>query len=153
MNLLNQLRALLSEDQVSVNPTVLEQHSRDESYHTPHLPDVVVFPENREDVSRILKFANTHQIPVIPFGLGSSLEGHVIPYHGGITIDFQRMNRIIEVRPKDLLVRVQPGVTRTQLNKELKKYGLFFSVDPGADATLGGWRRPMRAEPRRFVMA
>ena len=105
---------------------------------TPHLPDVVVFPESREDVSRILQFANSREIPVIPFGLGSSLEGHVIPYRGGISIDFQRMNRILEVRPEDMLVRVQPGVTRTQLNKELKKYGLFFSVDPGADATLGG---------------
>lgn len=138
MNLLQELRTILSDDQVSVNQTVLEQHSRDESYHAPHLPDVVVFPNDKEDVSRILKFANTHRIPVVPFGLGSSLEGHVIPYHGGISIDFQRMNRIVEVRPKDLLVRVQPGVTRTQLNKELKKYGLFFSVDPGADATLGG---------------
>jgi D-lactate dehydrogenase (cytochrome) len=133
-----ELRKILPEEQVTINPTVLEQHSKDESYHMPHLPDVVVFPKNAEEVSRIMKFASEKQIPVTPFGVGSSLEGHVIPYHGGISLDFQLMNQILEVRPRDFLVRVQPGVTRTQLNKELKKYGLFFPVDPGADATLGG---------------
>ncbi|MDR6999254.1 FAD-linked oxidase C-terminal domain-containing protein [Neobacillus niacini] len=138
MALLDELRKILPEEQVTVNPTVLEQHSRDESYHTPHLPDVVVFPKNKEEVSKVLKFANDHEIPVTPFGFGSSLEGHVIPYHGGISLDFQLMNRVLEVRPNDFLVQVQPGVTRTQLNKELKKYGLFFPVDPGADATVGG---------------
>ncbi|OIK06616.1 2-hydroxy-acid oxidase [Bacillus sp. MUM 116] len=138
MELLNELRNILPEDQVTVNPTVLEQHSKDESYHTPHLPDVVVFPNSKEEVSAVLKFANEHEIPVTPFGFGSSLEGHVIPYQGGISLDFQLMNRVLEVRPNDFLVRVQPGVTRTQLNKELKKYGLFFPVDPGADATIGG---------------
>jgi D-lactate dehydrogenase (cytochrome) len=136
--LLEELRAILSEGQVTVNETMLEQHSKDESYHTPHLPDVVVFPENTEEVSRVVDFANKHKIPVTPFGLGSCLEGHVIPYQGGISLDLQRMNQILEIRPDDFLVRVQPGVTRSQLNKELKKYGLFFSVDPGADATLGG---------------
>ncbi|GIM48070.1 2-hydroxy-acid oxidase [Collibacillus ludicampi] len=138
MDLVRELRGILSEEQVTNNPTVLEQHGKDESYHTPSLPDVVVFPKDRYDVINILKFANNYKIPVTPFGLGSSLEGHVIPYQGGISIDFQLMNKILEVRPNDLLVRVQPGVTRSQLNKELKKYGLFFSVDPGADATLGG---------------
>ncbi|MGG1400307.1 FAD-linked oxidase C-terminal domain-containing protein [Bacillus salipaludis] len=138
MVLLDELRRILPEEQVTVNPTVLEQHSKDESYHTPHLPDVVVFPKNKEEVSAVLKFANNHEIPVTPFGFGSSLEGHVIPYQGGISLDFQLMNRVLEVRPNDFLVRVQPGVTRTQLNKELKKYGLFFPVDPGADATVGG---------------
>lgn len=136
--LLEELNKILPGDQVSINPTVLEQHSKDESYHTPHLPDVVVFPKNEEDVSRIMKFASEREIPVTPFGVGSSLEGHVIPYHGGISLDFQLMNQILEVRPEDFLVRIQPGVTRTQLNKELKKYGLFFPVDPGADATIGG---------------
>jgi len=136
--LLDRLKELLPENQVSINPTVLEQHSKDESYHRPNLPDVVVFPKNTDEVSRIMRFASERQIPVTPFGVGSSLEGHVIPYHGGISIDFQLMNQILEVRPQDFLVRAQPGVTRTQLNKELKKYGLFFPVDPGADATLGG---------------
>jgi D-lactate dehydrogenase (cytochrome) len=138
MNLVEELRRIVGDDQVTVNQTALEQHSRDESYHPPHLPDVVVFPESAGEISEILKFAQTHRIPVVPFGMGSSLEGHVIPYHGGISLDLQRMNRILEIRPEDQLVRVQPGVTRSQLNRELKKYGLFFSVDPGADATLGG---------------
>lgn len=138
MNLTEALRQLVGHEQVSVNPTMLEQHSRDESYHRPHTPDVVVFPRNAAEVSEVVKFANSHRIPVVPFGMGTSLEGHVIPYQGGITLDFQRMNQIVEIRPEDQLVRVQPGMTRSQLNKELKKYGLFFSVDPGADATLGG---------------
>jgi D-lactate dehydrogenase (cytochrome) len=138
MNLVEELRKILTDEQISVNPTVLELHSKDESYHTPHLPDAVVFPKSAQDVSNIVKLAQAHQIPVIPFGMGTSLEGHVIPYRGGITVDFQLMNQIVEIRPEDQLVRVQPGVTRSQLNKELKKYGLFFTVDPGADATLGG---------------
>ena len=136
--LLNELKKIIPESQVTVNQTVLEQHSKDESYHTPHLPEVVIFPKNSEDVRNIMKFAFKNQIPVTPFGVGSSLEGHVIPYQGGISLDFQLMNQVVEVRPNDFLVRVQPGVTRSQLNKELKKYGLFFPVDPGADATIGG---------------
>ncbi|WP_232698834.1 FAD-binding oxidoreductase [Brevibacillus daliensis] len=138
MSLYDNLCRILTKDQVSISESVLELHSKDESYHTPITPDVVVFPESTSDVSKILQFANEHVIPVVPFGLGTSLEGHAIPVYGGISVDFQRMNQILEVRPDDLLVRVQPGATRTQLNKELKKYGLFFSVDPGADATLGG---------------
>ncbi len=134
----NELKELLDEERVSQNPTVLEQHSKDESYHTPSLPDVVVFPKTKEEVAAIMKLANQYEIPVVPFGIGSSLEGHVFPYEGGITIDFTLMNEILEIRENDLLVKVQPGVTRTQLNKALKQYGLFFPVDPGADATLGG---------------
>ncbi|WP_349728500.1 FAD-binding oxidoreductase [Peribacillus frigoritolerans] len=138
VNLINALKEVLSESQVTVNQTVRELHGRDESYHAVSLPDIVVFPETTQQVSDVLKLANMHKIPMVPFGLGSSLEGHVIPYNHGITIDFSLMNKIIEVRENDFLVKVQPGVTRSQLNKELKKYGLFFSVDPGADATLGG---------------
>lgn len=138
MDLLSELKKILPADQVSMNATVLEQHSKDESYHTPHLPDAVIFPKTAEEVSRVLAFADKHSIPVIPFGVGSSLEGHIIPYQGGISLDMQLMNRILDISPDDFLVRVQPGVTRLQLNKELKRYGLFFSVDPGADATLGG---------------
>lgn len=135
---LTALTAFLSGEQVTVNETVRELHGRDESYHGQQLPDVVVFPETAEQVSRIMKVSKQFQVPVIPFGLGSSLEGHVIPVTGGITIDFSLMDKVLAVYEKDFLVKVQPGVTRTQLNKELKKYGLFFSVDPGADATLGG---------------
>ncbi|MED4907350.1 FAD-linked oxidase C-terminal domain-containing protein [Brevibacillus centrosporus] len=138
MDYIHQLKEWLGSERVTTNPTVLEHHSHDESYHTPHLPDVVVFPQSAQEVSEIMKLANEQHIAVTPFGLGSSLEGHAIPYQGGISLDFSMMNQILEVRPQDFLVRVQPGVTRTQLNKELKKHGLFFSVDPGADATVGG---------------
>ncbi len=131
-------RALLRFDQFSTNETILNHHSRDESYHTPHQPDVVVFPESTEDVRRIVKYASEYKIPIVPFGIGSSLEGHVIPVHGGISIDMSRMNSIIEVRPDDFLIKVQPGVTKNQLNETLAKYGLFFTVDPGANATIGG---------------
>ena len=137
-NIEMELKIFLQNDQVSVNLTVRELHSKDESYHDSSLPDIVVYPKNTHEVSEIMKLANNLQIPVVPFGRGSSLEGHIIPYDNGITIDFSLMNKILEVRENDLLVKVQPGVTRSQLNKELKKYGLFFSVDPGADATLGG---------------
>lgn len=136
--LLKALKNILSPEQVSINQTILQQHSTDESYHTPSLPDIVVFPMTTEEVSKIMKVAYQYKVPVVPFGRGSSLEGHVIPYNKGITIDFSLMNKVLEIKEEDFLVRVQPGVTRTQLNKELKKYGLFFSVDPGADATLGG---------------
>lgn len=138
MSYIEELVGLLGSERVTTNPTVLEHHSHDESYHTPRLPDVVVFPQNANEVSQIMKLANEKRIAVTPFGLGTSLEGHVIPYNGGISMDFSLMNQVLEVRPQDFLVRVQPGVTRTQLNKELKKHGLFFSVDPGADATVGG---------------
>lgn len=136
--LLVDLKELLGKERVSQNDTVLEQHSHDESYHEPVLPDVVVFPKTTEEVSQIMKLATKYQTPVVPFGMGSSLEGHVIPSKGGISIDFTLMNEILEIREKDLLVKVQPGVTRKQLNRALKPYGLFFPVDPGADATLGG---------------
>ncbi|MDF2683365.1 MAG: 2-hydroxy-acid oxidase, partial [Brevibacillus sp.] len=136
--LLEDLKKITADDRATTNETMLHQHSKDESHHAPVLPDVVVFPITKEEVSEILKYANERSIPVVPFGVGSSLEGHCIPLQGGISIDFQQMNQIIEVRPEDFLVRVQPGVTRTQLNAALKKHGLFFPVDPGADATIGG---------------
>lgn len=136
--ILQDLHEHLKEEQVTVNETVRELHGRDESYHEMRLPDIVVFPETAQQVSEVMKVSKQFQIPVVPFGLGSSLEGHVIPQSGGITIDFSLMNKVLEIFEEDFLVKVQPGVTRTQLNKELKKYGLFFSVDPGADATLGG---------------
>ncbi|MCJ1907525.1 FAD-binding oxidoreductase [Planococcus ruber] len=132
------LQTKLSTDQITLNETVRELHGRDESYHAQKLPDIVVFPATTEDVVNIMEISKSLHVPIIPFGLGSSLEGHVIPDNGGITIDFSQMNQVLEVMEHDFLVKVQPGVTRTQLNKELKKYGLFFPVDPGADATLGG---------------
>jgi D-lactate dehydrogenase (cytochrome) len=137
-DLLLEMKKRTSEKRATQNETILRQHSSDESYHSPVLPDVVVYPSSTEEVSSIMSFANEHGIPVVPFGAGSSLEGHCIPVKGGISLNFQEMSQILEIRPDDFLVKVQPGVTRTQLNLALKKHGLFFPVDPGADATIGG---------------
>ncbi|WP_054708605.1 FAD-linked oxidase C-terminal domain-containing protein [Bacillus sp. JCM 19041] len=136
--LIDALREALSSQQVTSNETVREQHSKDESYHQAVIPEVVVYPYHAQDVRNLMKVAKQFNRPVYPFGLGSSLEGLVIPRENGISVDFSEMNNIIEIKEKDFLVKVQPGVTRTKLNKELKKYGLFFPVDPGADATIGG---------------
>src|SRR5690625_4418706 len=138
MSVIEKLKNLLPSERVTTNENVLEQHSSDESYHTPQMPDVVVYPESAQEVSEIMKLASKHKIPVVPYGLGTSLEGNMIPYNNGIMLDFSLMNKVLEIKADDFLVKVQPGLTRTQLEKELKKYGLFFSVDPGADATLGG---------------
>ncbi|MBX5435762.1 MAG: FAD-binding protein [Alicyclobacillaceae bacterium] len=138
MSLADDLAQLLTPDQVSQNPSVLDHHSRDESYHQPRRPDVVVFPQSTEDVARVLRYAQQHRVPVVPFGTGTALEGHVVPVRGGISLDMARMNRVQEIRPADFLVCAEPGVTRRQLNRELRPHGLFFPVDPGADASLGG---------------
>ena len=123
---------------VSTNETVLAQHGRDESAIPPVNPSAVVMPQSTEEVSKVLTYCNQQKIPVVAFGAGSSLEGHVLPLFGGISLDLTQMNKIIDVRADDLLVRVQPGVHRVALNEKLANFGLFFSVDPGADATLGG---------------
>ena len=122
---------------VSTNETVLDQHGRDESAIPPVRPSVVVMPQSTEEVSKVLAYCNSEKIPVVAFGAGTSLEGHVLPLFGGISLDLTQMNKIIEIRADDLLVRVQPGVHRVALNEKLSSSGLFFSVDPGADATLG----------------
>ncbi|SPT77622.1 glycolate oxidase subunit GlcD [Niallia circulans] len=132
------LQAHLGTQKVTINETALALHSKDESYHTPSKPEVVAYPTCTEDVQAIIQIAKSFSAPIYSFGLGTSLEGHAIPYEGGVSIDFSEMNNIIAVKEKDFLVTVQPGVTRSQLNQELKKYGLFFPVDPGANATLGG---------------
>lgn len=129
---------LIGKSKVSINETLLQHHSNDESDYEAVKPDVVVFPETKDDVVQIVEYASKHHIPVVPFGAGSGLEGQAIPIHKGVSMNFERMNTIVEVRPEDLVAIVQPGVTRVQLNEELKKYGLFFSVDPGADASIGG---------------
>lgn len=132
------LAAVLRADQISSSQAVLEQHSRGESYDRAVLPDVVVFPETAEDVERVMQVAAELRIPVTPVAVNSSLEGHTVPLRGGISLDVSRMNSILEFRPEDLLVVVQPGVTYPQLNDFVRRSGLFFPVDPGAHASLGG---------------
>ncbi len=118
---------------------VREQHGRDESAYTRVPPPAaVVFAESTQDVTDAVRLASQYAVPVIPFGVGSSLEGHLLAVQGGLSLDVSRMNRILAVHAEDLTVTVQPGVTRKQLNEELKATGLFFPIDPGADASLGG---------------
>ena len=131
------LKTLVS-GSVSTNETILDQHGRDESAIPPVRPSAVVMPHSTEEVSKVLKYCNAEKIPVVAFGAGSSLEGHVLPLFGGISLDLTEMNKIIEIKADDLVVRVEPGVHRMALNEKLATQGLFFSVDPGADATLGG---------------
>ena len=131
------LKTLVS-GSVSTNETILDQHGRDESAIPPVRPSAVVMPHSTEEVSKVLKYCNAEKIPVVAFGAGSSLEGHVLPLFGGISLDLTEMNKIIEIKTDDLVVRVEPGVHRMALNEKLATQGLFFSVDPGADATLGG---------------
>jgi D-lactate dehydrogenase (cytochrome) len=139
MDLLTELRNIVpDEDRVSIDEEELERHGRVFSYHAPHSPDAVVFPKNRDEVVEILRFANGSGVPVVPYGEGSSLEGNTIPLRGGISLDFSLMNEMLEVRPEDFVARVEPGVTHGELNERLKEYGLFFPVDPGWDASLGG---------------
>ena len=125
-------------DRLSTGKSIREIHGRDEAYSEPALPDAVAFPESTQEVSAIVKICARYKVPVVPFGIGTSLEGHVIPTHGGISVDTSRMNKILEIHESDLDAVVQPGVSRTQLNEELRATGLMFTVDPGADATLGG---------------
>jgi D-lactate dehydrogenase (cytochrome) len=117
---------------------VREQHGRDESPFSVRPPDAVVFCETTADVAAVVQLAERHAVPVIPFGVGSSLEGHLLAVQGGISIDLSGMNRVLRVNPEDLTVMVEPGVTREQLNREIRDTGLFFPIDPGANATLGG---------------
>src|SRR5580698_1168064 len=115
-----------------------EHHSHGESYHLPAPPDIVCFPRSTAEVSEILKISARHQIPVIPFGAGTSVEGHVNALHGGITVDLREMNKILRVSVEDCDATVEAGVTRRQLINALNNTGLTFFVDPGADATIGG---------------
>ncbi len=124
--------------QYSTALAVREQHGRDESSFEAPPPAAVVFAENTADVADAVKLAGLHAVPVIPFGVGSSLEGHLLAVQGGISIDVSRMNKVLAIHAEDLTVTVQPGVTRKQLNEEIKSTGLFFPIDPGADASIGG---------------
>ena len=124
--------------QFSNSKSILEQHTHTMTIHDSELPDGVVFVESKEDVQKVVKICNEYKCPIIPFGIGSSFEGHVNAPYGGISIDMNNMNKILNVYQEDLLVVVQPGVTREQLNIHLRDTGLFFPIDPGANASIGG---------------
>ena len=134
---IDELKAALGE-KVSVNETIREHHSKDESFHTPNLPEAVVFATCTQDVATTLKICNEYRTPVVAWGAGTSLEGNSTPVRGGISLDLSQMDKILRVSSEDLDCTIQPGVRRKQLNEHLSRYGLFFPVDPGADATLGG---------------
>lgn len=131
------LRPLVG-DRVTTSEAIRDHHGKDESWHPPHPPDAVIFPESEQEVSQIVRMCARKGVPMIPFGVGTSLEGHVLALEGGLCIDLSRMNSVIQVNAEDLDVRVEPGVTRKQLNEHLRDQGLFFPIDPGADATIGG---------------
>lgn len=114
------------------------QHGRDESVHPPEPPQGVVFAETTEDVAETARLCHAHRVPIIPYGAGSSVEGHLLAVRGGISLDLSGMNRVVAIHAEDLDATVQAGVTRKQLNDALKGSGLFFPIDPGADASLGG---------------
>jgi D-lactate dehydrogenase (cytochrome) len=133
----SELKALLGA-RASVAEAVLDHHSHGESYHPPAAPDVVCFPASTDEVVGIVRIGARHHLPIVPFGAGTSLEGHVQALHGGISIDCRELNRVLRISVEDLDATVEAGVTRLQLNKALRNTGLMFPIDPGADATLGG---------------
>ena len=135
---LDALRDALGADRVLTGADVLSQHGHDESFHPEARPDAVVWPRRLEECAAIVRIAAGRRLPIVPFGAGTSLEGHVAALAGGISVDMREMNRISNLSLEDLDVEVQAGVTRRQLDAKLRPEGVFFSVDPGADATLGG---------------
>ena len=137
-SILQRLEEVVGPDRISTGDSNLSLHAKDESFHTPHPPDVVIWPESTEEVSRIVRICYEEEIPVTPWGAGTSLEGNPIPVKGGVVIDLQQMNEILSIRENDLQVDVQAGVVFKDLNKKLARHGLFFPPDPGASATIGG---------------
>ncbi|MBC7939373.1 MAG: FAD-binding protein, partial [Chitinophagaceae bacterium] len=125
-------------ERCSTAAAVRDLHGRDESTYPVTPPEAVVFCESTADVAAVVTLASEHAVPVIPFGVGSSLEGHLLAVQGGVSIDLSRMSSIVRLHPEDLTVTVQAGVTREQLNREIRDTGLFFPIDPGANASLGG---------------
>lgn len=125
-------------DRFSTSAAVREQHGTDESPYPVCPPDAVVYAQGTEDVVRAVHLCRQWDVPLVPFGVGSSMEGHILPIEGGVTLDLSRMNRIVAVNAEDFTVTAQPGVLRQQLNEEIRHTGLFFPIDPGADASIGG---------------
>src|SRR6202048_1375246 len=136
-SLLASLRQRLG-DRLSTSAAVCAQHGKDESYHAPHAPDAVAFAQSTDEVAEIVALCAEYETPVIAFGTGTSLEGHVAALKGGVCIDLSQMNKVLRVNAEDLDATVEAGVTRKQLNEYLRDTGLFFPIDPGADASLGG---------------
>jgi D-lactate dehydrogenase (cytochrome) len=134
---IEELKSLLG-DRLSTAQSILNLHGDNETYYEMMPPDAVAFPNNTAEVSAIVKICHAHNCPVIPWGVGTSLEGNALPIRGGITIDLINMNKVVDIASEDLYAIVQPGITREELNTELRATGLFFPVDPGANATLGG---------------
>jgi D-lactate dehydrogenase (cytochrome) len=134
---IDELRALFGE-RLSTSTGVRDHHGKDESWHHPHRPDAVVFPNTTEEVAEIVRTCARHRTPVVAYGTGTSLEGNVIPHEGGVVVDLMNLNQVLQVNVEDLDVTVQARVTRKQLNEYVRDQGLFFPIDPGADASLGG---------------
>lgn len=132
------LELVPDERRVVTSDAALDGHGADLTYHPARRPDVVVYAESTEEVASVLAWANAERVPVVPYGAGTSLEGHTIPTHGGISLDLSRMDRVLALRPDDMTATVQAGTPRSRLEAEAGPHGLFFPVDPGADATLGG---------------
>jgi D-lactate dehydrogenase (cytochrome) len=128
----------LLEDRCNTSMAIRERHGSDESSYDPMLPQAVVFAQTSEEVAAIVRLCNCYQVAIIPYGAGTSLEGHVLALRGGICLDLSQMNKMVAVHAEDLTATVQAGVTRKQLNLEIKDCGLFFPIDPGADASIGG---------------
>ena len=125
-------------DRLSTSQAVRDHHGKDTTWNPGHSPDAVAFVNTTQEVQKVVQICSRYQVPVIAYGTGTSLEGHITCPYGGVTIDVSAMNQILEVNTQDFDVRVQPGVTRKQLNEHIRDQGLFFPIDPGADASLGG---------------
>jgi D-lactate dehydrogenase (cytochrome) len=135
---LESIREIVGSERMSTGESILDLHGKDESFHRRQRPEVVIWPVSAQEISQILKIANERRIPVTPWGAGTSLEGNPIPVEGGIVIDLQQMNHILELMEEDLQVRVGTGVIYKELNQYLSRFGLFFPPDPGAAAAIGG---------------
>lgn len=149
---LDQIRALLG-DRLTTAVAVREQHGKDETYHPGAPPDAVAFVESTEEVSGVVRICAAHGVPVIPYGTGTSLEGHVAALQGGVTLNLMRLDQVLEVNAEDLDCLVQAGVTRKQLNTHLRDTGLFFPIDPGPMPASAAWPRPGPRAPTRSATA
>ena len=138
MGLQEELIAALDAQRVVTGADELRRHGTDEGWHAPAAPDVVVYPRDTEEAAAVVRICRDHATPIVPFGAGTSLEGHVAALKGGVSVDTTQMDKILRLSVEDMDVTVQAGVTRRQLDAKLRPEGVFFSVDPGADATIGG---------------